>query len=261
VGKALICRYGTISEFDLDTGIEVMKIHKPVLFFGACFIDDKLYVSLLSSLFIYDANYKLIKSIPTPVEMDYTHQMTAHGDSVYITDPMRDVITIFNTATENWSEFKVTESGTNTCHVNSVFFDDDLMYVMCHNRGPSDIRVYKDFTLINTIKAGTISHSIWKMRGDIWYCDSGNDSICTIDGKQRVTIPQRGFVRGAAVIGDKVIIGSSVKKFRNPDIFSFYGVTILDSDLNVEKQIPFTYGHAVADIMPIPLSFSEAQKV
>jgi hypothetical protein len=255
MNKIMISRETGFFEIDLETKAVIHRFkvnpideHLPHST-GMSFIEDKFYCLVGSTLNVCDSNYKVVESHDTSLLKQSPHQMVAHVDKLYIANTAGDSIVIFDTKTKEWDEIKITGSGADTKHVNSIHFENDVMFVMCHNRGPSEIIVLgQDRKLIDKIPAGEMSHNIFKLNGGFWFLNSKNDSVDHINGKG-LKIPGNGFLRGVALF-DKFFVVASTKRKGSLDP-SFSGLTIVNNNFKVVEQIPIDC-FFIGDILKIP---------
>jgi hypothetical protein len=257
---------GYLSEYDVQTGVFTDKLAlTDRVAFGACFTGGKLYIGKNQGIEVYNSSYSLVESlvIPPEIQARNLHQMVEHNGKIYITNTPYDSIIILDLATKTFTEFKVTNSGSNTKNVNSIYFKDDLMYIMCHNKGPSEIRVYNSsMQLQNTIaNTGVMSHNIWEMNGDMWYCNSMEQKIQSVGGLYKV-IDMPTLIRGQSIADGKLILGNTTLrnnilfpfKFSTQDGYvEFVGLSILDaSTLEVISSMPIADRTGVTEIVNIP---------
>jgi hypothetical protein len=274
VGKDSGKLNGFLTEFNLDTMTltDKLNIPHPNVAFGICFYKDLLYVGVYKGLNIYNNKYELVRSVTTEdFVIDGVHQMVEHQDKIYMANTAKDSIAIFDIKTESFSEFKITEESKDTKHVNSIYFEDDLMYVMCHNKAPSDIFVYKNFKFEKAFhRTGVMSHNIWKMNGDLWYNNSVEQKIQSVSGKRidfNIDNGYVSFLRGQTIINNKLLIGLSFHRY-NPLVIprnrfstmadelekSIGGVCVMDLDsLKIENVV---HGRNTAEIINIPDNWS-----
>jgi hypothetical protein len=186
-------------------------------YFGMCFINNLLYISKDSSLVVYDINFNLIDTKQIPFPAGEIHQITAYNNKVFLTNTKYDSIIIFDLSSNTFSEFKIINSDSDTKHVNSIFFENDFIYVCCHNRGLSEVMKYDmNWNLQEILQAGLHSHNIWNMDNKLWTLSSGREELFCISDKQKkkIVIPngRTGFFRGIVQANNKLYFGSSIDK-------------------------------------------------
>lgn len=138
------------------------------------------------------------------------HQLVVDSNILYITDTGNDRIITYDLVNHTWAAIEIAPGMADTKHVNALFFHDGKMYVMCHSGGPSEIRVFQNGSLVDTITGtGTCSHDMFYAQDEIWYCDSRAHRVASVSGK---TLELRGFIRGAAQVGDKLYIGTTADR-------------------------------------------------
>jgi len=119
-------------------------------------------------------------------------------------------------------------------HLNSICFDGDDTYVMCHNKGRSEILRCVNGKMVERIKAGKSCHNVWLEDGELAYCDSmGERCVKTVSGKTlSVTTP--GMMRGVARANGKRYVAVSplgdTKELRNA---TNSWILVFDDDWNL----------------------------
>ena len=131
-------------------------------------------------------------------------------------------------------------------HFNSIWFDDDKMYLLAHNWGPSDVWMYRmpgrKFEGKVNLPAEK-SHNILRVEDQLVTTDSWNARMAV--GKEYRQLGQSGkiFPRGVAYTGKEWVVGISAfvaQKYR--DKTEFGQVRAYDLDWNQTAIVDLQQG-------------------
>lgn len=236
--------------------------------FGMCFANNSIYISRDGGINIYDLSYNFIRTIPIPMPSGEIHQIALFNNKIYLTNTKYDSIIVMDLADSSFSEFKIINSNTDTKHVNSIFFENNLIYVCCHNKGLSEIMCYDlNWKLQNMSQGGNSSHGIWRMNGKLWSISSVTNSLHNITDNEQIEIilptGRTGFFRGVVLSGNQLIFGSSLFRKRMatsvPNVFqdintdSFCGIVMLNTETyQVEQVFNLPNKTSVLEIVILP---------
>lgn len=191
--------------------------------------------------------------IPAEYELKFPHHVVVNNNILYIADTGHDRVIMYDFNSSQWSSLVIADGMGDGKHVNSLAFQNDLMYVMCHNRGPSEIQVFQGSQLIKTITdTGTMSHDMFWQNGELWYCDSGANGLASTSGKK---LQLKGFTRGVFQAGGEVFVGVSVDR-RLDDSAPFddtvNGIYVIDGDTMTVKEFIKAPDNLISVNMLIP---------
>jgi hypothetical protein len=159
-----------------------------------------------------------------PAALSATHQVWCAGDRVIATNTGRNCLTIFRT--DDWfyrhywlDDVRWDRKGReDLCgsHFNSVFLQDDVLYVVAHNhnRGSSLIRLaWPEMRILSTHRTTTLmAHNVWATSdGELIVCDSMRGTIVDVAADRilwQCEIPNV-VTRGLASNGEYVFVGHS----------------------------------------------------
>lgn len=168
------------------------------------------------------------------------HQILMSDDALLCTCSREDSLLIRSGGTwERWypsPDHK--HHGRDTHHFNSVWIKDDLLYVVGHNNGPSDIWVFTwpGRELVTKHRAGNRIHNVWTHDGDITFCNSRSGTVETVRGEVLAT--PRGFPRGIAISDDECAVGVSTIASRRQRLRTTGCLAIYDPDWREMTRIP-----------------------
>lgn len=164
---------------------------------------------------ITDGNVKIIND-----RMDAgCHQIDVFEDHIYVTDTYgNSVIKLDNQGSqvERYFPFGTLSSGrgsSNYVHLNSIFFTEDSVCLMCHNetsktgRKSKIVVLDRDFSsLLSEIEVGENAHNVVVRGGVFNWCNSGAGLLSSSVGKN---VSFDNFTRGLSVTDRYVVVGES----------------------------------------------------
>jgi hypothetical protein len=161
-----------------------------------------------TQVFIFlDDQFEITEIVTPPFMLRNIHQMVVRSGEVWIVSAKDKCIGIYNIAQQTWRNIVIDESSENKLPNTIYIKSDSEFFVMCHNMGPSEIWRFQDGVHTDTYSAGTKSHDIWEMDGDMWFCDSKNAKIKSFGGD---SVDLDGdFARGVCVTEDFIYVGMS----------------------------------------------------
>lgn len=168
------------------------------------------------------------------------HQIAMHDTSLVCTCSREDALLIRRD--DKWERWYPSPDHSahnrDTHHFNSVWFHNDLLYVVGHNNGPSDIWVFSwpERNLVNKFRAGHRIHNVWRHNGSIAFCNSQHGSIETVDGDVLAT--PGGFPRGVAISDDQYAVGVSTIANRRQRTRTSGHISLYDTSWTEQTRIP-----------------------
>jgi len=112
-------------------------------------------------------------------------------------------------------------------HLNTVYFDGDKLFLICHNWGSSYILTYtSDGNLESKRFIGNKAHDIFRYQDDFWVASSGEGALVSFSGKR---IELDGFPRGVMVDGEKLFVGNSFVRYKESDLEKV-GVWVIEGE-------------------------------
>jgi hypothetical protein len=171
--------------------------------FGITFDDDKIYIANHTKIGIFNkTTYAYEGLLGTPGFFN-THQILKKDNIMYTANTRHDTIGVHNLDTNESTYINLSEKS----HVNSLFWSEDnkLCYVL-HNRGLKLSEFFKDGVKIKEV--GKCCHNLI-LEGDNFYTlDTYNKKLIINDNEY--VVPDGGFIRGLAKLGNELVIGQSL---------------------------------------------------
>lgn len=93
-------------------------------------------------------------------------------------------------------------------HFNSFYFENDIVWLLAHNRGPSELLGYskRNLELVSRVQLGVQAHDIWREDDQLFTCSSGVGQIVSKDG---FSLNTGLFPRGYSRVDDYRLVGLS----------------------------------------------------
>ena len=133
--------------------------------------------------FLLDIDLKTGKTLARyQLDSRETHFALAEGDRFFVTDTYRGRVLEYELA--NLKLVNVFDQFTHDNHVNTVYLEDGVMWVLCHNKGESSlVELDRDSgAILRTIKGvGCRSHDIARWNDYLVICDSRGGGLVLVD--------------------------------------------------------------------------------
>jgi len=124
----------------------------------------------------------------------------------------------FNYSVSRWDYSGV---GRDVNHINSIWIDGGIIYVVKHRDGPSKVKYFNEtYELLGEVDIGDKCHNVYAEDGKLFVCSSETECIIIRDlstGEDRIINTSQyaeGFPRGLARTSDRWYIGISQRGTR-----------------------------------------------
>ena len=201
-------------------------------------------------ILIFDFGLKLKDRLQSPFPLRDLHQIAWYDGRLWATCSYDNLIAIWDGM--KWQKWfplaEKPDSPPDMHHYNSIMFEDGLIWLLAHNRGPSELLAFSlsDLSLTHRIMLGDQAHNIWRESGKLCTCSSKDGMILGEDGFSLYT---GGFPRGYAFDGIERCIGISElaeRKDRDP---STGKLQIYDKQWNLKNTITMENEGLVLDML------------
>ncbi len=143
------------------------------------------------------------------------HQIQFFDEHIWVADTMNNCVRKIHPLTGMGETIKINENefGAHYDHVNSVWFDDNKLYIMANGTArqiPPCIHIfdYASLTKIGEVRQGVGgSHNICKLWGHLVTFNSYQGNL--VDEKNQVLLELDYFTRGLSVTSDYILVGQS----------------------------------------------------
>jgi len=243
------------------------KLHSLVPYsfvYGITWDKNQLYLGLRrhpyiseQSIGVFDDQFEFVKRLPTK-DLDDIHQIIYHDEKIYITNTRHERVDIVD-KDYNQSQLIYTGKPQKGLHLNSVWINDDKIYLVEHRRSAgSRVRIlygYDPATTIRTtrtIDIGKGVHGVYEEDNFLYVCSSERNKILRydLDTKKTEIVVNfaefiKGHCRGICRTKDKWYIGMSMtgpKASRHQ--LKGSAVFVLDNNFEILEHIKLkkTYG-------------------
>ena len=171
------------------------------------------------------------------------HGLAFAHNALWLACSFDDAVAIYSLVDQSWTWWRPLptepDQGHDQFHFNTVWMEDDKVWVLAHRRGPSWLLAFPAQAALKgrTVKPlektvlGEQAHNLWRQpSGELCTCSSAEGVLMGERGWQLET---GGFPRGIARIGDGWVVGiSELKERRDRD---FTDARLLFYNANWEK--------------------------
>lgn len=258
---------------DTDKGDLHRLDHGRGLYYGIARHGDKMYVAarnrLVSSdlaqrdergeILIFNRSLELCGALHAPFPLRDLHEIAWHEGKLWATCSFDNMIAIYDGQEwEKWFPLGVSEGEpSDVNHFNSFLFDGDLVWLLAHNHGDSELLAFtmRSRELVKRLPMGRCGHNIWRDAGQMMTCSSLEGKIM---GEQGFRFETGGFPRGVAFSDDTRCVGISELAERGARDLSNGKVMTFDRDWTLRKEISLPGEGLILDLMPLPAGFRPA---
>lgn len=254
---------------DTDSGRATRLAGGDGLYYGIARHGEHLYVAarkrLVSSpvpsseergeILMFDRQLRQCGSLRAPFPLRDLHEIAWHDGKLWATASYDNLIAIYDGSRwEQWYPLGGPGVGDQN-HLNSFMFEDGLVWILAHNRGPSELLAFSLATreLVQRIGLGNCGHNIWRERGRLHTCSSAESRLLSDDG---FVLDTGGFPRGIAFDAASRCIGISMLVERKARDFSSCKVLVTDRDWRPRHEIALDDEGLVLDLMALPDGFA-----
>lgn len=189
----------------------------------------------IGSILVFNKYFEHIDTLkPDSFELKDLHQIKYYDGKLYATCTHDNLIAIYEN--NSWSKWYPNENrDIDVNHFNSIYINNDSLYLLAHNFANSQIMEYdiKTYKLKNTISLGIQAHNIHLDKNIFMTLSSKESKLLFSDGK---IIQSEGFIRGFAKdVNNTSYIGSSQIAERKERDFTDGKVFIYKDDKKQEE--------------------------
>ena len=190
------------------------------------------------------------------------HGIGVHGATLWATCSHDDAVAIYDLRGDAWIWwYPITlESGRgpDQHHFNTLYFERDLVWVLAHRRGPSELLAFpvteamrgETSKPVQVLAMGNQAHNIWRCSdGSLATCSSGEGMLISSSGWQLET---GGFPRGVARLPSGWVVGISALRERSERDFSDAQLQIYDHNWHLLMEITLPKVGMILDIIAVP---------
>ena len=276
--KLLVTTSQSLLLVDTDSGSHTALDQGRGLYYGIAHADGKLFVasrqravssdsqreSERGNILVFDRKLQPLGLLTAPFPLRDLHEIAWHEGKLYASCSHDNMVAIYDGANwEQWFPLDPAPRGGSLDngkgpgdinHFNSFFFEDDRIWVLAHNRGPSELLGFSLATreLVERINLGEMAHNIWREDGELLTCSSIDGKIV---GQRGFTLETGGFPRGVAFAPGLRCIGVSAMAERKERDFTTGKLALYDDSWTLQKEIVLQDEGLVLDVRPLPDGF------
>lgn len=256
---------------DTDSGHAHVLDHGAGLYYGVARHGEHIYVAarqrLVSStvpqseergeILMFDRQLRPCGSLQAPFPLRDLHEIAWHDGKLYATCSYDNLVAVYDGS--HWEEWyplgKPAPGDTDVNHFNSFMFERDRIWILAHNRGPSELLAFSlaQRTLVETVALGNCGHNIWREQGELFSCSSAEGRIV---GAHGFALETGGFPRGVAFDARERCVGVSALSERRERDLNTGKLLVLGRDWQLRHQLALTDEGLVLDLLALPDGFA-----
>ena len=239
------------------------------LYYGIARQGDHLYVAarkrLVSSavpsadergeILIFDRQLRRSGVLQAPFPLRDLHEIAWHDGKLYATASHDNLIAVYDG--QRWEQwYPLGGPGVGDVnHFNSFMFEDGLVWILAHNRGPSELLAFSlaDRAQVRSVMLGNCGHNMWREDGQLLTCSSAESRLL---GDRGFVLETGGFPRGVAFDATSRCIGVSALIERKSRDFTMGKVLVTDRAWRPRHEIALADEGLVLDLMQLPDGFA-----
>jgi hypothetical protein len=266
--RLLVTTSHSILEVDSATGA-ITPVHRGLgLYFGIATDGERYFVAargrMVSAemppeaergrILVFDKALRLHAEVIPPIALRDMHEILWHRGKLWITCSFDNAVALHDAASGAWELWQPlgvpAQPPLDANHFNSLAVRDNRLFVMAHNRGPSELLAFQlpDRHLVIRTPLGEQAHNIRWRNGIPLTCSSAEGVLVAADGWR---VPVGGFPRGLLFAGDETFVGISEIAERKDRDLSTGRVAVFDREWNRVREIALEREGLVLDIHPL----------
>jgi|GEM_PF-253607 O-antigen chain-terminating methyltransferase len=268
--KLLVTTSKSLLLVDTDSGSTTALDRGRGLYYGIAEADGKLFVASrqrgVSSdterdtergqILVFDQSLRAIGLLLAPFPLRDLHEIAWHEGKLYASCSYDNMVAIYDGA--NWEQWFPLggnlEDGKgpgDINHFNSFFFESGRIWVLAHNRGPSELLSYSldSRELVERVNLGNSAHNIWRENGHLYTCSSIEGKLVGEDG---FVLETGDFPRGVAFAQGLRCVGLSAMAERRARDFTTGKLALYDDAWRWQKDIVLQDEGLVLDVRLLP---------
>jgi hypothetical protein len=239
------------------------------LYYGIARHGERLYLAarnrLVSSevpsadergeILMFDRQLRPCGSLQAPFPLRDLHEIAWHDGKLYATCSHDNLIAIYDGQRwEQWYPLGGPGVGDQN-HLNSFMFENGLIWILAHNRGPSELFAFSltDRRQVQCLQLGNCGHNMWREQGQLLTCSSAESRLL---GDQGFVLDTGGFPRGVAFDTASRCLGISALIERKARDFTAGKLRVYDRQWRARHDIALTDEGLVLDLMVLPDGFA-----
>lgn len=239
------------------------------LYYGIAHHADNIYVAARNRLvscnidpaeergeiLVFDRALQPCASLRAPFPLRDLHEIAWYDNKLWATSSYDNMIAVYDG--QRWEQwFPLVEQDVGDInHFNSLMFDDAHVWILAHNRGPSELMAFSLRTreLVQKIMLGNCGHNIWREDEQLYSCSSAEGKL---RGEHGFVLETGGFPRGVAFDADTRCVGVSALAERKARDFTSGKLMVFTRDWAVRHEIDLAGEGLILDLLQLPPGFA-----
>lgn len=201
---------------------------------------------------LFDHALKYVKTLEAPFALRDLHGMAYDAGILWVTCSFDDMVAIWNGDTwEQWYPLGEPQGNPRDIHhFNTIFIEGDVLWLLAHNRGASEILAFSKITreFIQRIPLGIQAHDIWRENQQFFTCSSGEGAIVSAAGFHLAT---GHFPRGYLSWEGHRILGLSALAERHQRDYTTGFIRCYDEQWKLTGEIALENQGLVLALLPL----------
>jgi hypothetical protein len=207
-------------------------------------------------ILVFDRALRPVGRLEPGFAMRDLHEILWQWGKLWITCSYDNMVATYEPATGRWSEWfplgRVPSPPYDANHLNSLAALDGRLWMIAHNRGPSELLEFDpaSLELASRRPLGVQAHNIRRLPGGaIFTCSSDEGGLAGLDGWR---LPVGGFTRGIHLGESARYVGiSEIAERRDRDLTTGR-IAIFDLDWRLQDSLELPGEGLLLDIHPLP---------
>lgn len=250
--KVLVTTSRSFLCLDIRTGNKQIIHSGDGLYYGIATTPDHIYVAarrrMVSSsmpadqeqgvIHVFDPALRLVETLVPPFQLRDLHGIAFNDGVLWAICSFDDMVARWDG--REWSKWyplgKPSGSRHDVYHLNSIYFETDLVWLLAHNRGESELLGFskKTLELVSRVRLGIQAHDIWREADELFTCSSGEGLILS---EQSYRFHTGQFPRGYLRVGGYRLVGLSELAERHERDFSSCVIRCYEEDWSLRGEI------------------------
>lgn len=250
--KLLLTTSRSFMLLDLGTGGKEVIHGGDGLYYGIAISPHHIYVAarrrMVSSdmpaeqergvIHVFDHALQLAYTLEPPFRLRDLHGIAFHNGVLWALCSFDDMVAQWDGC--KWSRWyplgEPVGEMRDEHHFNSIYFEGDLVWLLAHNRGPSELLSFHldNLNLQSRMKLGVQAHDIWREAGQLNTCSSGEGRIVSESG---FSLQTGQFPRGYLRVGNYRLVGLSALAERDQRDFTSGCIRCYDNEWQLCGEI------------------------
>lgn len=252
---------------DAETGAVERLHHGAGLYYGIAASPTFYYVAarhrLVSSgappeeengeILVFNRRFQLIARWQAPFPLRDVHEIRYRQGQLWVTCSFDNLVAIRRPdgSWQRWHPLGEPQGESrDRNHFNSLYFEGPRVWVLAHNRGPSELLAFDiaSRARLDTVPLGRQAHNIWRQGGELRTCSSAEGRLV---GHQGFAVETGGFPRGIARLEDGYAVGISEIAERRERDLSTGQVAFYDAAWRERGRVRLPGEGLVLDLHPV----------